>query len=203
MTIRLFNESPRSLQPDNAGRVGCLTYPAGTNSARVGCTGFAGVRRWRGSNRVTSTNSVLTDASPPSDPSRTLGEGMSSFSTLSFLPYSIPAGAPLCSATLLRTAAATGGDCTPFATGGILRQPIRGAGRFNTVVGIPTSLNFGGVKCRFLSFPPLIQKPAKPESCVSKCFDWLLRLFVHDEQPSERNIGNDPKPFGDFKYVGR
>lgn len=33
MTIRLFSKRPRALQPDNAGRVGCLTYPAGTHSS--------------------------------------------------------------------------------------------------------------------------------------------------------------------------
>lgn len=62
---------------------------------------------------------------------------------------------------------------------GDLQQPVtRGAVR---------SINLGGVKCRYLSFP-YVQKPAKPARGISKCFDWFLWLFVHDEQPTERNL---------------
>lgn len=56
-------------------------------------------------------------------------------------------------------------------------------------------VNCCGVKCRFLIFSPRVQACKQARGSFRKCFDWLLGLFVHDEQSSTELTGLCPEIF--------
>lgn len=134
------------------------------------------------------SNSVLTDTAPPSDPSRTPGGGASPFGTLSILPVPISAGAPLATLHAVQLPEAI----TP-ASGSILRQPIRGAGRFN----------WSGTRCRWSISTACVQHPQKSGRRFPQGLWLLLCVVAHAAKHAARSFVSVPKSIGVVRNVGR